>query len=160
LIEWNNHLSVRQASVENLCDMPTQRPTDVTVIAILQILDGLWGLASGCALLAGGGALTALILHFATEAPQWVGGVLGGAVAVVGLVLVLFAVLDFILAWGIWRLRRWAWWLTMITSVLSILGSLGTLAGGNLTSIPAVALDGLTVVLLLTSSVRQAFGLT
>jgi uncharacterized membrane protein (DUF2068 family) len=132
----------------------------VTIIAILQILDGLWGLASGCALLAGGGTLTALILHFATEAPQWVGGVLGGAVAIVGLVLVLFAVLDFILAWGIWRLRRWAWWLTMITSVLSILGSLGTLAGGNLTSIPAVALDGITVVLLLTSDVRQAFGLT
>ena len=140
--------------------MPTQRPTEVTIIAILQILDGLWGLASGCALLAGGGALTALILHFATEAPQWVGGVLGGTVAVVGLVLVLFAVLDFILAWGIWKLRRQAWWLTMITAVLSILGSLGTLAGGNLTSIPAVALDGLTVVLLLTPSVRQAFGVT
>ena len=139
--------------------MPTQRPTSVTVIAILQILDGLWGLASGCALLAGGGALTTLIFRFATEAPQWVGGVLGGAVAVVGLVLVLFAVLDFILAWGIWRLRRWAWWLTMITSVLSILGSLGTLAGGNLTSVPAAALDGLTVILLLTSDVRQAFGL-
>jgi hypothetical protein len=26
----------------------------VTLVAILQILDGLWGLASGCALLAGG----------------------------------------------------------------------------------------------------------
>ena len=140
--------------------MPTQRPTSVTIIAILQILDGLWGLASGCALLAGGGALTALILHFATKAPQWVGGVLGGAVAVVGLFLVLFAMLDFILAWGIWKLRRQAWWLTMITSVLSVLGSLGTLAGGNLTSIPAVALDGITVVLLLTSDVRRAFGVT
>jgi len=140
--------------------MPKQRPTSATIIAILQILDGLWGLASGCALLAGGGTLTALILRFATELPQWVGGILGGAVAVVGLVLVLFAVLDFILAWGIWRLRRWAWWLTMITSVLSILGSLGTLAGGNLTSIPAVALDGLTVILLLTSDVRQAFSVS
>ena len=140
--------------------MPTQRPTEVTIIAILQILDGLWGLASGCALLAGGGALTALILHFATEVPQWVGGVLGGAVAAVGLVLVLFAVLDFIFAWGIWKLRRQAWWLTMITAVLSILGSLGTLAGGNLTSIPAIALDGITVVVLLTSDVRQAFGIT
>jgi len=41
--------------------MPPQRPTDVTVIAILQILDGLWGLASGCALLAGGGALIGFI---------------------------------------------------------------------------------------------------
>ena len=140
--------------------MPTQRPTSVTIIAILQILDGLWGLASGCALLAGGGALTALILHFATELPQWVGGILSGAVAVIGLVLVFFAVLDFIFAWGIWRLHRQAWWLTMITAVLSILGSLGTLVGGNLTSIPAVALDGLTVVFLLTSDVRRAFGIS
>jgi hypothetical protein len=130
----------------------------VTLVAILQILDGLWGLASGCALLAGGGALAAVIIRF-VEAPRWLGGTLGGAVALVGLVLVIFALLDFVLAWGIWALRRWAWWLTMLASVLSLLGSAGTLAGGNLTSIPSVAMDGLTILLLLTTSVRRALGI-
>jgi hypothetical protein len=129
----------------------------VTIIAVMQILDGLWGLATGCALLAGGGTLAAVIIRF-VEAPRWLGGTLGGAVALVGLVLVLFALLDFVLAWGIWALRRWAWWLTMLASVLSLLGSAGTLAGGNLTSIPSVAIDGLTILLLLTTSVRRAFG--
>ena len=138
--------------------MPPKRPASVTLVAVLQILDGLWGLASGCALLAGGGALAAVIIRF-VETPRWLGGTLGGAVALVGLVLVLFALLDFVLAWGIWALRRWAWWLTMLASVLSLLGSAGTLAGGNLTSIPSVAIDGLTILLLLTTSVRRALGI-
>ena len=138
--------------------MPPKRPASVTIIALLQTLDGLWGLASGCALLAGGGALAAVIIRF-VEMPRWFGGTLGGAVALVGLVLTLFALLDFVLAWGLWALRRWAWWLTMITSVLSLAGSVSTLASGNLTSIPPVAMDGLTVILLLTSSVRRALGI-
>ncbi len=99
--------------------------------------------------------MAALITRF-VKAPRWVGGTLGGALALVGLVLILFALLDFVLAWGIWTLRRWAWWLTMITAVLSILGSLGTLVGGNVTSIPVVVMDGLTIVLLLTSDARRA----
>jgi uncharacterized membrane protein (DUF2068 family) len=131
----------------------------VLIIAVLQILDGLWGLASGCVLLAGGGALAAVIVRFVREAPQWVGGILGGALAVVGLILILFAALDFILAWGIWALRRWAWWLTMIKAALSIVGSLSTLIGGNLTSIPSTVLNGLIIILSLTSNVQQALGI-
>jgi hypothetical protein len=131
----------------------------VTIIAVLQILDGLWGLASGCALLAGGGALAAVILRSVRGAPEWVGGILGGVLAVVGLILILFAALDFILAWGIWALRRWAWWVTLIEGALSIAGSTSTLIGGNLTSIPSVVLNGVIIVLLLTSSVRQALGI-
>lgn len=138
--------------------MPQRRPASVTTVAVLQILDGVWGAASGCTLLAGGGALAAVIIRF-VKAPRWIGGTLGGVLAVVGLVLIIFAALDFVLAWGIWTLRRWAWWLTMITSVVSILGSASTLAGGNVTSIPSLALDGLTILLLLTSSVRQALSI-
>jgi uncharacterized membrane protein (DUF2068 family) len=138
--------------------VPGKRPIGVTLIVILKILDGLWGLASGCALLAGGGALAAVILRFVRDAPPWVGEILGGALAVVGLILIFFSLLDFVLAWGVWTLRRWAWWLTMIEAVLSILGSVSTLAGGNLTSIPSVVLNGVIIVLLLTSSVRRALG--
>jgi hypothetical protein len=42
---------------------------------------------------------------------------------------------------------------------LSIAGSTSTLIGGNLTSIPSVVLNGVIIVLLLTSSVRQALGI-
>jgi Predicted membrane protein (DUF2127) len=140
--------------------VPRQRPTSVTIIVVLKILDGLWGLASGCALLAGGGALAAAVLRFVRDTPQWVGGILGGALAVVGLILILFSVLDFVLAWGIWTLRRWAWWLTMIEAVLSIIGSLSTLVGGNLTSVPSVVINGVIIILLLTSNVRQALGVS
>ncbi len=137
--------------------MPRQRSIGVMVIAALKILDGLWGLASGCALLTGGGALAAVIAQFVGDAPRWIGDALGGALAIVGLALIFFAALDFILAWGVWTLHRWAWWLTMIAAVLSSLGSLATLVAGNLTSIPSVAINGAIIILLLTPNVRQTF---
>ena len=137
--------------------MPRQRSMGVIVIAALKILDGLWGLASGCALLTGGGALAAVIAQFVGDAPRWIGNALGGVLAIVGLALIFFAALDFILAWGVWTLHRWAWWLTMIAAVLSSLGSLATLVAGNLTSIPSVAINGAIIILLLTPNVRQTF---
>jgi hypothetical protein len=76
--------------------MSRQRSISVMVIAALKVLDGLWGLASGCALLAGGGALAAVIARFAGNAPRWMGNTLGGVLALVGLALILFAALDFI----------------------------------------------------------------
>ena len=139
--------------------MSRQRSISVMVIAALKVLDGLWGLASGCALLAGGGALAAVIARFAGNAPRWMGNTLGGVLALVGLALILFAALDFILAWGVWTLRRWAWWLTMIAAVLSSLGSLATLVGGNLTSIPSVVINSAIIILLLTTNVRQILGI-
>jgi len=139
--------------------MPGQRPMSVMAIAALKILDGLWGLVSGCALLAGGGALAAVIARFASNAPRWIGDALGGVLALVGLVLILLATLDLVLAWGLWTLHRWAWWLTMITAVLSILGSLATLVGGNLTSIPTVVINGVVIILLLTTNVKQTLGI-
>ena len=139
--------------------MSRRHPAGVIVIAVLKIVDGLWGLASGCALLAGGGALAAVIARFATSVPRWIGDALGGAIALVGLFLIVFAALDFVLAWGLWMLRRWAWWLTMIVGVLSILGSLTTLVGGNLTSLPSAIINGAIIVLLLTTNVRQTFRL-
>ena len=136
-----------------------QRPAGVIAIATLKIIDGLWGLVSGCALLAGGGALAAMIARFAGNAPRWIGDALGGALALVGLALIFFAALDLILAWGIWTLRRWAWWLTMIAAILSIVGSLATLVGGNLTSITSVVINGVVIILLLTANVRQTLGI-
>jgi len=76
--------------------MPRQRSVGVRVISTLKILDGLWGLVSGCALLVGGGALATVITRFAGNAPRWTGNAVGGVLALVGLALILFAALDFI----------------------------------------------------------------
>jgi len=136
--------------------MPKQKPASVTIIVILQILDGLWGLMSGCALLAGGGILAAILAALGEEVPHWVSGVAGGVFAVIGLVLVIFALLDFVLAWGIGSLYRWAWWVTLVKAILSILGPLLTLINGNLTSLPTLAFNAIIIALLLTADVRQA----
>lgn len=136
--------------------MSRQRPAGVAVSVILQILDGAWGLMSGCALITGGGVLAALVAALAKEAPRWVGGAMGGVLALIGSVLLFFALLDFVLAWGLWKLYRWAWWVTMVKAVLSIAGPLLALLGGNLTSVPTLALNAIIIGLLLTSEVQQA----
>jgi len=110
--------------------MSHQRPGSVIILAVLRILSGLWGLASGCALI----------------------------FIAVGAVLILFALLDFVLAWGIWEMHHWAWWVTMGVAVASIIGSAATLLGGNVTSIPSVLIDVVTIFLLLVPSTRQAMG--
>lgn len=139
--------------------MSTQRPASIIILVILQILDGVWGLMSGCALLVGGGALGALIAALTEEAARWLGGALGGLIALVGAALVAFALLDLFLAWGVWKLYRWAWWAMLIKAILSIAGPLFTLLGGNLTSIPTLVLNGIIILLLLTDEVRQAMGI-
>ncbi len=136
--------------------MSGQRTATITILVVLQILDGLWGVISGCALLAGGGALAVVIIELAKDAPPWLSGALGGAIALIGVALIVFALLDFVLAWGLWALRRWAWWVTMIKAVLSVLGPLLTLLGGNLTSVPTLILNLVIIALLLTFEVQQA----
>ena len=140
--------------------MPRQRLPSIIAITVLKIVDGVMGLASGCVLLAGGGTLSALLVRLYREAPAWLSGALGGVLVVIGLGLVLFALLDFVLAWGVWKLYRWAWWLTMGVAVLSVVGPLITAAGGNLTSIPSIAINGTVIALLLTRQVRQAMGIS
>lgn len=153
------HFASAEGKKEREVNMSNQRPASIIIIVILQILDGLWGLLSGCALLVGGGALGALIAALVKETAPWLGGALGGLIALVGAVLVALALLDLLLAWGVWKLYRWAWWVTLIKAILSIAGPLFTLLGGNLTSIPTLVLNGVIILLLLTDEVRQVMGI-
>lgn len=139
--------------------MSRQRPASILIIIVLQVLDGLWGLGSACALLVVGGAL-ATVFTSLEEVPDWVAALTGGLPAAIGLVLLLLALLEFVLAWGIWQLHTWAWWVTMIKAVLSILLPLLTLLSGNLSSLPTLLFNGIIIGLLLTLEVRQALGIT
>lgn len=136
--------------------MTKPKPVGILFIVILQILDGLWGLLSGCALLAGGGALTAFLVGITEETSRWLGELVGGLVMGLAFILLFFALLDLALAWGVWALRRWAWWVTIIKAVFSIVLPLVSLLGGNLSSIPTMLLNGIILILLLTPEVMHA----
>ncbi|HEV2114235.1 MAG TPA: hypothetical protein VGR50_08795 [Terriglobales bacterium] len=93
-----------------------QRPTGVTVIAILQFLAAGVLLLGGIAFMVGMGAMGAVMAQRgAGGGPGGMGmGVLAGLGALLGVVLVALAVLYGITGFGMWNLKNWARIVTLI----------------------------------------------
>ncbi|MGQ9655838.1 MAG: hypothetical protein ACUVXD_17395 [Thermodesulfobacteriota bacterium] len=83
------------------------RPTGVTVLSVLYFLGGLSLFGS---------ALSVLFLPL----PGFLGGISGW----VGLVILVFAILEVAVAWGLWELRDWARATTIALAGLEIIGCL------------------------------------
>jgi len=74
-----------------------QRPTGVTIIAVLAAIGGIFGILGGLTLIGLGGFIAA-------------SGVKGGAFApILGLLLLAYGLLALVLAYGFWNLKPWAW---------------------------------------------------
>jgi hypothetical protein len=143
-----------------------QRPTGITILAVLAFIGaGLLALA-GLALFAGG----AMMSHMAAY-PQLaiVAGIGGALVAVICLA---FAALELVIGIGLWKLQNWARVLTIILTCLAVLSSCFTLLFA-LTHMYGIFFFGLffrrlilaaiqvwIVIYLLKPHVKQAFGAT
>lgn len=84
-----------------------QRPTGITILAVLSAIAGVFGLLAAIVLLGLGGAVGATGL--------------GGLVFVFGLVALVYAVLSLALAYGFWTLKPWAWPLGVGVQVLGLI---------------------------------------
>lgn len=89
----------------------TARPVGVTVLVILQALLGVLALLGGLALF-----FTGLVLPEIFPYRRF----FGPASIISGLALIILALIDFVLAFGLWSGKRWAWVTTLIFAVLSI----------------------------------------
>jgi hypothetical protein len=120
-----------------------KRPFGITLIAILALLSGLFGLC-----------LPALTLA---------GSTLFGPLAAVGVVasilLIIGPVLHFIFAYGAFKLRSWAWYLGLIASGLTLVGVIIDIINGA--SFWSAIFGGLLPIIifiyLLTPNARKAF---
>jgi hypothetical protein len=131
------------------------RPTGVTIIAILQFI------GAGLCILAGIGALVGASFLGAAGGPAGAGGMfamLGGAVSIV---LFIIAGIAILLGWGLWTLKEWARIVTIVLQGLALLGAVLTLVqlgsaflvGG----IIRLAISGLIIWYLLKPDVKAAF---
>jgi hypothetical protein len=138
--------------------MVNERPGGVTVLAVVYIILGvvslIWSL-----LVFGVGTFTGLFGSlFGAEnmASFGVTNVWAGMLGVAG------AVLDFIIAYGLLKLRRWAWVLALIgVGVAVITGVLGLFGGGFFgicCGILGLAVPAGILYYLLRPDVRQVFG--
>lgn len=98
-----------------------QRPTGVSILAVLEFLGAACLLILGLLCFAGG----AMVASFLAKTPG-MGAIAGGAVAVIGVVLILFAVLYAVTGYGLWALQNWG---RIITMVLAALGAIFGLLG-------------------------------
>jgi hypothetical protein len=128
-----------------------ERPTAVTVIAILQIIGAVFGILGGVGALFGGAIL----------------GTLGGSVesagtgfmvAIMGIVLLALSVVGLLLAIGLFQLKPWAWMGTLIVQALGLSIGVGSLNSGSGANILGLIFAVVIIAVLLQPNIKRAFG--
>jgi hypothetical protein len=125
-----------------------QRPTGITILAVLAAIGGVLAILGGLALLTVGAVVSASYA-------------LGGAVAIIGLIVLVIGVLDLVVAYGFWGLKPWAWGLGVglqvagiILNIVEYINNSANLSGTIISIIIAAAI----LYYLYQPSVKAAFG--
>ena len=129
----------------------TQRPTGITVIAILMIIGGIILLFTG---------LTPLflgpIISFDSDIAA---SQLGLLITIAGLVLVAEGIASLIVSWGLLKGKAWARVITLIISIIAIIFAIITLVSSeDLIHIISVIIYGLIIYYMFTKKVKTFFG--
>ncbi len=126
-----------------------QRPTGVTILAILAIIGGVLGLCGSLSLF-GLGGLAAVSGEVSTGAMT---GLYGGLGLVSSLIYLAFGV-------GAWLLKPWAWILGVIAAGLSVVSNVLSLVGGGTLIAAVIGLIIPVVILwyLFRPEIKAAFG--
>lgn len=144
------------------------RPTGVTVLAVLNFLGAALYILLGVLFMVGMGALGAVLGQSGQEGSGAAMGLLMGLGAVAGVVLIFFGLIALAIGIGLWKLKNWA---RIITIVLSALGGLACLAGllggvmaaeiiSIIVNVIFLGIYGLIIWYLFQAHVKQAFGVS
>lgn len=104
-----------------------QRPTGVTILAVLQILGGLIFFGLGVLLMAVAGLIGLAGLTDTTVFPAFIGS---AVIGIIGVVMLVIGVLSFAVAYGYWNGLGWSWTLGIAITVIGILMSIPSLPQG------------------------------
>ncbi|MBC7113486.1 MAG: hypothetical protein H5T34_05675 [Candidatus Methanomethyliales bacterium] len=78
-------------------------------------------------------------------------------------ILLFLCCLSFTIAYGLWRIKKWAWFLSLILSIFGagsgifVLAFTGVSESSLLGGAPMIILDVIVVIMLLSKDVRRAF---
>ncbi len=132
------------------------RPTGVTILAILEVLEGLFGILAGLGLLAAGAILGTGMF----EIPAMLGALAGALVGTLGLMMLVFGIVSFLLAYGLWNGRRWAWTWTLVFAVIGLIFGVLQMLGSPGSGIVQVIISGIIIYYLYRPYVKTYFGKT
>jgi hypothetical protein len=126
----------------------SQRPMGVTILAVLEILTGLGALLGGLGMMAVAGFVGANTSY---------GGILGVLGASLGIVFIIFALISFLLAWGLLGGKGWARTLAMVFAALEALFGLLGIIGGDYSSVLTLAIGVIILYYLMRPEVMGFF---
>jgi len=135
--------------------MATEKPFGVTILAILEVLSGLFELGVGALLLIAAGFIGGMAAEM-PEVPELPGlaGLITGIIAFIGIVFVILGLIAFLIAYGLWTGKGWAWTLCLILSIIGIILSILSLPGGVI----GLIIDILILYYLTRPHVKAFFG--
>src|SRR5579864_1297929 len=144
--------------------MRMNRPTGVTVIAILDFIGAAFCLLGGIGMILGGGFI-ATMLSQQGQGSAGAAGILAGLGAAAGVFIIIVGGVSALLGFGLWKLKEWARIVTIVFAGISgafqLLGILGTLAHFNVLALMWgvfwLAIDALIIWYLLKPEVKAAF---
>ena len=87
------------------------RPLGITIIAIILGISAVLG-------------LIAIVLGLVALGAAHLGGALATAAIVALIIAAVFALLELLLAWGLWTLKPWAFWATAVIEAIRLLDAL------------------------------------
>jgi len=122
------------------------RPFGITVIALLALIGGLFGLCWPIL------AFTGSVIF---------GGILGTIGFLAGSFLIIGPLLQLIFAYGAFGLQRWAWYLGLISSGITVFGVIINLIDGAsfFSAIWGSTISIIIFIYLLSPKVKKAFGI-
>ncbi len=125
-----------------------QRPTGITVMAVLSAIGGVFGLLASLALLGLGAAVSAT-------------SGLGGLAFVAGIIILAYSVLSLVLAYGFWTLKPWAWPLGIGVQALGVIQAVLQFMNNSsnvISLVISLAIAGVILWYLYQPHVKSAFG--
>jgi len=126
------------------------RPTGVTVLAILQVINGVIAIIAGLVFIFMYTFISGVVPH---EVPQFM-GMLSGLFGLIGGLFIFLGVLGFVIAYGYLKGKGWAWTIGLIFAVLGVIGGLISLPSGVIT----ILINGLIIYYLTRPHVKEFFG--
>jgi len=132
------------------------RPQSVTILAILQLISGIFSLLDGLFILLFAGIFGGL---GAAVGGAKVGTVIGGFIAIFAAIAIIIGIISLVLAWGLFQLKTWAWTGTLIIHVVAILAQIAKMLGsaGAAVNFLTLGFAAASIYYLLQPDVKQAF---
>lgn len=132
------------------------RPQSVTVLAILQLISGVFSLLDGLFILLFAGIFGGLGAAFGGAK---IGTVIGGFIAIFAALSFILGLLSLLLTWGLFQLKKWAWTGTLIVHIIATLAQIAKMFGSGGTAVNFLTLGFAvaSIYYLLRPDVKQAF---